>query len=463
MRILYASSEVAPFAKTGGLADVAKSLPRALGHIGCELSVVMPYYRCVKEMGLNVQPFRLGEFEFLRRKDTEGDYIFVVNDEYYMRDNLYSEPSGDYSDNDLRFSHFSRAITHLATRGELKPDVIHLNDWQTGLVPVYLRLQSAAIKTLFTIHNIGYQGLFSKDSLEKVGVPRSFFKINGLEYYGKISFLKAGIVYSSAVSTVSEGYKKEILTKKFGCGMEGILKTRKKDLYGIVNGVDYNDWDPGVDRFIRSKYGPDSIENKLDCKKDLIKSVGLPALTEKRPLIGVISRLAEQKGIDLIVEAAKDIIELGASVVILGTGDEKYNILCKDMALRYPGYVSSSITFDNALAHKIEAGCDMFMMPSRYEPCGLNQLYSMRYGTVPIVRATGGLDDTIIDLEKDPARGNGIKFSEATCKGLVTATARAISLYKDKNRWQKIVKSIMRQDFSWETSAGHYKELYGKL
>ena len=447
MKILYASSEVAPFAKTGGLADVAGSLPKALNEIGCRVTVALPFYRCVREMGIGPGHFRKDGVE----------YVFVVNDECYDRENLYSEPHGDYADNDVRFSHFSRAVADFAASSDA--DLVHCNDWQTGLVPIYLKLRGPHIKTLFTIHNIGYQGLFTRDSLKKIGIPRSFFKINGLEYYGKVSFLKAGIVYSSAVSTVSEGYKKEILTKEFGCGMEGILKTRRKDLYGIVNGVDYDDWDPQVDKFIKSRYGADSIEKKLDCKKDLIKSVGLPAQTEGRPLIGVISRLAEQKGIDLIVEAAKDIVNLGASIIVLGTGDEKYNALCKDMARCYPEYVSSSIKFDNALAHKIEAGCDMFMMPSRYEPCGLNQLYSMRYGTVPIVRATGGLDDTVIDGEN----GNGIKFAGATSKDLVQALERAIGIYRDKDAWRKLQKRIMGLDFSWKQSALHYKELYRKL
>jgi len=463
VKILFASAEVAPFAKTGGLADVAGSLPGALSELGLSTSVILPFYKCVQNMGLDFAQFRIGEFEFRRYKKSGVEYIFVVNDEYYKRDNLYSEPDGDYRDNDLRFSYFSKAITSFAVESDFKPDIINLNDWQTGLVPVYLKLLGAEVKTLFTVHNIGYQGLFKKDALERIGVPQSFYKIDGMEYYGKISFLKAGIVYSSAISTVSEKYSKEILTPEFGCGMDGILRTRRRELYGIINGVDYKDWDPAHDSHIALNYDSETIGKKNECKIDLIKSAGLPPETQKRPLIGIISRLAEQKGIDLVVEAAKEIIDLGASIIILGTGDAKYNDLSKNIARQYPEYISSHIKFDNELAHKIEAGSDMFVIPSRYEPCGLNQLYSMRYGTLPVVRATGGLDDTVIDLSRDKERGNGIKFTNATKEDLLNAISRAIKLYRNKAAWKEIIKKIMLLDFSWHASALRYKKLYEKL
>ena len=463
MNILFASSEVAPFAKTGGLADVAGSLPGALSEIGCSVKVILPLYKCVKNLRLDLAAFKVEGLDFYRYKDGPVEYIFVVNDEYYDRDNLYSEPQGDYPDNDLRFSYFSKAITAFASASDFRPDIINCNDWQTGLVPVYLKMRASGIKTLFTIHNIGYQGLFPKDALDKVGVPRKFYAINGLEYYGKISFLKAGIVYSSAISTVSKRYAEEILTKEFGCGMDGILKTRKDDLHGILNGVDYSQWDPVSDAHIKENYTAETIDKKAECKKDLIKSVNLPLGTLGRPLIGVISRLAEQKGIDLLIEGAPEIIELGASIIILGTGDEKYNKLCAEIARAHPEYISSHIKFDNELAHKIEAGSDMFAMPSRYEPCGLNQLYSLRYGTLPIVRATGGLDDTITDLYSNREEGDGIKFSGATKKDLVGAISRAVELYKDKALWREVQQRIMQLDFSWRSSAQHYKSLYSKL
>lgn len=463
MNIIFASSEAAPFAKTGGLADVGASLPGALGEISCRVTVVLPFYKSVKGMNLSLAPFSTGEFNFFLHEEKGIEHVFVANDDYYGRGNLYSEPGGDYPDNDLRFSYFSRAVVSFMEKHLPAPDIAHCNDWQTGLVPLYLKMRNSKIKTLFTVHNIGYQGLFAQENLDRIGVPRRFYNINGIEYYKKISFLKAGIVYSSAISTVSKGYAREILTPEFGCGMDGILKTRASDLYGIVNGVDYSDWDPAVDTHIAKNYGSGTLDGKRECKKDLIKEAKMPPQTLERPLIGVISRLAEQKGIDLVVEAAEDIIKSGASIVILGTGDAKYNNLCRNIAARHPEYVSSHITFNNALAHKIEAGCDMFVMPSRYEPCGLNQLYSFRYGTLPVVRATGGLEDTVVDIDADAENGNGIKFERAAKEDLMDAVSRAIELYKDKPRWEAIQKRIMKLDFSWKASASHYKELYTKL
>jgi len=461
MNIFFASPEVAPFAKTGGLADVAGSLPKALHQISCKVTVILPYYKCVKEMNLHLKPFTVEDFSFLELTRDNVRYVFLVNDEYYMRDHLYSEPTGDYPDNHLRFSYYCKAITALALHE--KPNLIHCNDWETGLVPLYLKIEKSNIKTLFTIHNIGYQGLFKKSILKEIAIPGKFYGINGIEYYRKVSFLKAGIVYSTAISTVSKKYSEEILTPKFGCGMDGILNTRLPNVYGILNGVDYSMWDPKTDKHLVSNYRSNTLDKKKECKKDLIKSVKLPDNTMKRPLIGIITRLAEQKGVDLIVDAASEIIELGASIVLLGTGDEKYNSLCKRIGEVHPEYISSNITFDNALAHKIEAGSDMFLMPSRYEPCGLNQLYSLRYGTVPVVRATGGLDDTIRDLNLDKEKGNGIKFENATKEDLLDAVSRAIKLYNDKELWASVQQRIMNLDFSWKASAFYYKDLYTRL
>jgi len=463
MNILFASPEVAPFAKTGGLADVGGSLPKALANIGEKVTVIMPFYKSVSDLNLDTKLFEIDKFDFLTMRQNNVDYVFLVNLDYYDRPNLYSEPEGDYPDNYLRFSYYCKAITAFAEKSNFKPDIIHCNDWQTGLVPLYIDERQKNTKTLFTIHNIAYQGLFKRERLEEIGIPRKYYNINGIEYYGKISFLKAGIVYSSAIGTVSEGYAREIMTHEFGCGMDGILGTRKDNMYGIPNGVDYTDWDPSIDKYIATTYTSESLEKKTECKKDLIKEINFPLNTVDRPLIGVISRLAEQKGIDLLVRAAKEIIDLGASIVILGTGDAKYNNLTRNIAERYPEYISSNIKFDNALAHKIEAGSDIFVMPSRYEPCGLNQLYSMRYGTLPVVRATGGLDDTVIDLHQDPNNGNGIKFRNAEEEDLLAALSRAIDLYKDKASWRDVQKRIMKLDFSWKKSAIHYRDLYKKL
>ncbi|MBN1353044.1 MAG: glycogen synthase GlgA [Candidatus Omnitrophica bacterium] len=464
MRILFASSEVAPFAKTGGLADVAEGLPRALSKIGCNLTVILPFYRSVKKSKLPLDKFSAGEYNFLRYKKGNIGYVFVDKDEYYDRDSLYCEmQSGDYADNEFRFSYFDKAVVEFAAQAMPPLDIIHLNDWQTGLVPIYLRLTKNPVKTLFTIHNIGYQGLFSRGALGALGIPRIFYNRKGMEHYGKISFLKAGLAYSSAINTVSTGYMREILTSRFGCGMERILKSRLPHVYGILNGVDYKDWDPSSDKYIRARYDCDSLEKKHECKTDLIERTGLPVETAARPIIGVISRLAEQKGIDLIAASAGSLVNMGASIVILGIGDRKYNRLCEKMASDYPGYISVHIKFDDEFAHMIEAGSDMILIPSRYEPCGLNQFYSMRYGTLPVVRATGGLDDTVSDIFENYRSGNGIKFQDATKTGLEEAVRRAISLYNDREKWQDVQKRIMKLDFSWDKSALRYKELYQKL
>ena len=463
MNILFASPEVVPFAKTGGLADVAGSLPKELAREGQAVKVILPFYKSVKNLDLSLKPKKIGSFAFLTYEDSGIEYVFVVNDKYYDRDALYGDKTGDYPDNYLRFSYYAKSIVEFALHSGFKPDIIHLNDWQTGLVPIYLKMENSPIKTLFTIHNIAYQGLFKNSVLKDISVPRDFYHINGIEYYNKISFLKAGIIYSTAISTVSKKYSEEILTTEFGCGMDGILKTRAHDLYGILNGVDYKDWDPRNDKYIAEKYGPETIGGKVFSKKDLINASGLLEDTIERPLIGVISRLAEQKGIDLLAEAARDIVNAGASIIILGTGDEKYNKICADLADEFPGRVASLIKFDNALAHKIEAGSDFFAMPSRYEPCGLNQLYSLRYGTLPIVRATGGLDDTITDLYADPENGNGIKFQDATKDALIEAVKRGIALYQKRDTWHSTLRRIMGLDYSWQRSATFYRELYSKL
>jgi starch synthase len=463
MNILFASPEVTPFAKTGGLADVSGSLPKALSRLGCNVTTILPLYRSVRALELDTKPFSHGPFRYQRYAEGGIEYLFVDNDAYYDRDNLYGEAQNDYPDNHLRFSHFCRAISALLQNEQKRTDLIHCNDWQTGLAPLYLRLNNLPQKTLFTIHNIGYQGLFDKDVLEDIGVPKTYYTVDGIEYYKKISFLKAGIVYASAISTVSKGYSEEILTPAFGCGMDGILKTRSSDIYGIVNGVDYTVWNPEIDPHIACTYTDETLEKKAVCKKDLMQTVGFSDDALSAPLIGVISRLAEQKGIDLIVEAAKELVDTGAYIIILGTGDERYNKLCREIAELFPERIASYITFDNQLAHKIEAGSDMFIMPSRYEPCGLNQLYSMRYGTVPVVRTTGGLDDTVTDLDGDREHGNGIKFPDATKEALVGAVQRAIGHFKKTDEWRAVQKRIMKLDFSWKASALQYADLYKSL
>ncbi len=478
LKILLASSEVAPFAKTGGLADVAGSLPSALQEMDCEVSVFLPFYRHTKTQDLNIKLVKRGlkaelghwdfDFSLFHTKREGVDFYFIDKEEYYDRDFLYGTPQGDYPDNAKRFAFFANAVLTGAQAINFKPDIIHCNDWQSALIPFYIKykFQNSDFlkhaKTLFTVHNLAYQGLFEKDIMPELGIGYEFFTPDTLEFWDKFSFMKAGILYSNAISTVSAGYAREILTKEFGCGLDGLLNVRKNDLYGVLNGVDYSEWNPKVDRYIKAKYDETSLEGKEICKKDLLSEMKLSPGADK-PLLGVISRLAAQKGIDIIADCAEAITKLGASLVILGTGDEKYHKILTALAKKYPKTIAVKIAFDNSLAHKIEAGSDMFLMPSRYEPCGLNQMYSLKYATIPLVRATGGLDDTIIDYTKDPKNANGFKFNEAEISDFMDALKRAVSVYKNKKQWHSLMLKAMSEDFSWGHSAKEYIKLYKKI
>jgi len=309
---------------------------------------------------------------------------------------------------------------------------------------------------------MAYQGLFNREVMRVLGLPKNLFTMNKLEFWGRVNFMKAGIIYSDAINTVSKGYAREILTQEFGCGLDGLLQTRKKDVYGIVNGADYSIWNPETDNFIAKKYSKGDLSGKIECKKDLLKQFGIEYSAE-RPVIGMITRLAEQKGIDLVADSMKEMLDLGVDFVLLGFGDEKYNNIFKDLAKRYKGRVGAKIDFDNALAHKIEAGSDMFLMPSRYEPCGLNQLYSMKYATVPVVRAVGGLDDTVENFNPATRKGNGFKFKHATKDAVLTAIKKATTLYKDKPSWNALLQNCLSHDFSWSSSAEKYEKLYEKI
>jgi starch synthase len=434
MNILLISPEVFPFAKTGGLADVAGALPEALAKKGHKASVILPYYQLVKKNGFKPVLFKKNislkinnreeVFNLLLVKNNGVDVYFIEKNEYYDREFLYGTPQGDYQDNAFRFAFYAKAI--LASIPYIgKQDVYHCNDWQSGLVPLYIKTHHQGdpmfnkAKVLFTIHNMAYQGLFPKDVVPYLDISWDLFTPSGVEFWDKLSFMKTGIIFSDAISTVSKGYSKEILTSEFGCGLDGLLKTREKDLYGIINGVDYSVWNPSVDKFIAKKYDEDDLKGKAECKKDLAKAFEIK-YNASRPLIAMITRLAEQKGIDLVVNIMKDILK-EADFVILGFGDEKYNNIFKDLAKNYKGKVGVSVKFDNALSHKIEAGADMFLMPSRYEPCGLNQMYSLKYATVPVVRAVGGLDDTIQNFNASTKKGNGFKFKDATNEALSKA------------------------------------------
>jgi len=475
LKVLIASSEVAPFAKTGGLADVAGSLPLTLGSSGCDVKVILPYYRQIKKQDFGIKLLKanikaeLGakavNFSLYYCQREKVDFYFIENDKYFDRDFLYGTPSGDYSDNAVRFGFFANAALDSMAAINFNPDIIHCNDWQTALIPFYLKYKFRDLKsftntkTLFTVHNLAYQGLFPRQVMPEIGVDDEFFIPDRLEFYGKLSFIKSGILYSDAVSTVSNGYAREILTKEFGCGLDGLLNMRKNDLYGILNGADYSEWNPKIDRYIKAAYDAKNLENKTKCRKDLITQMKLK-ISIDTPLLGVISRLAGQKGIDLIAESAGEIINLGCSLVILGTGDEKHHKLLRALARKYPKYIAVKIAFDNPLAHKIEAGSDMFLMPSRYEPCGLNQMYSLKYGTIPVVTAVGGLDDTIVDYTQNRKMGNGFKFNKANKADFIDALKRALSVYQNKKEWKELVLKAMGFDFSWTKAAKEYIRLY---
>ena len=475
MKIVIAASEAVPFAKTGGLADVAGTLPRELSVLGHDVVLIIPKYKTVGQKNIRTEkldgkisiPMADGTVDGGVSIYTEDEIktIFIENDWYYNRDGLYGGKDGDFSDNASRFIFFSKGVLSALKLMDFGPDIIHVHDWQTGLVPLYLKSifkddpLFSETSSVFTIHNIGYQGLFWHLDMPLVGVGWEYFTPEGIEFYGKINFLKAGMVYSDVINTVSEKYAQEIQTPEHGFGLDGVLRTRKKDLYGIINGIDTEEWNPSADTFIVKNYDPNDLSGKIENKKALLSDFYLPEKTDV-PLIGMISRLADQKGFDILAEAASEIMSMDIMMVILGTGERRYHNLLTKLSKEYPTKLGIKLTFDPKIAHLIEAGSDMFLMPSRYEPCGLNQMMSMRYGTIPIVRATGGLDDTVKDYSEKDGTGTGIKFGPYTPNALSSAVKKAVSLYKQREHWETMMKNAMAQDFSWKASAKKYEKLY---
>ncbi len=479
LRIFFLSPEVAPFAKTGGLADVAGALPKALREMGCDIRVAMPYYRMVKKgkftASVLYEDTEIPLFGEILKDDiflTEADAgvpLYLINkDEYFDREYLYGTPKGDYFDNVERFTYFSRMAFLLCKRLGFQPDVFHCNDWQTGFVPAYLRTVYnedpffSETSSLFTIHNIAYQGIFEERKLEVTGLPRETYHPDGIEYWGKINCLKAGIVFSDIINTVSRKYSREIQTPEFGYGLEGVLRDRSDDLYGILNGADYEEWNPKTDQLIAANYDENDLSGKPKCKDDLLAEFKLPRSLRKLPILGVISRLADQKGFDLLAESMGELMKMDLGFVLLGTGDQKYHTLFERIAKKYPNKAGIKIAYNNTLAHKIEAGSDIFLMPSRYEPCGLNQMYSLKYGTVPLVRATGGLDDTIDDYNPKTGEGTGFKFQIYSARDFLKAVRRALAVFRDREAWKRLVIQGMKADFSWQRAAKEYINLYGK-
>ena len=474
MHIAFAASECVPFSKTGGLADVVGALPRALAALGHKISVYSPLYRTTKLENPRIAvrsitvPFD-DQYRFCSIVDGgvhDGvQHYFVDYPAYFDRDALYGTPIGDYHDNAERFTLFCRAVLE-ASKILGIPDIFHCHDWQSALIPVLLRTlyeedpAFERVNSVFTIHNMGYQGLFPAEILPLLMLPWDLFTLTKMEFYGKVNFLKGALVYADFVTTVSRRYSLEIQTAEYGFGLEGVLRGRSGTVAGILNGVDYTKWSPEVDEFISAKYSSKDLAGKAMDKTELLREFGLA--DSKLPVIGIVSRFASQKGFDLIQQVGDRMAREEAIFVVLGSGDKTYEDLLRRLNKQYPTRFGVRIAYDDALAHKIEAGSDMFLMPSRYEPCGLNQIYSLRYGTVPIVRATGGLDDTIENWDPLAQKGTGFKFLEYSGEEMLATIRHAIELFKDKTAWQQLMRNGMGRDFSWNTAAREYVRVYEK-
>jgi starch synthase len=472
MRILFVASEGLPFSKTGGLADVIEALPKTLAAMGHQVAVLLPRYKRTPATGMVVSRLSIAiggstrNAAILDGGVVQGvQYFFVDDPGYFDRDQLYGTTQGDYPDNAERYAEFSRAAIQVAAQ-LWKPDVLHCHDWQAALVPALLRTQYEnnpelqATPVVLTIHNVGYQGVFPREVMARAGLPEVLFNLNGLEFYDQVSYLKGGLLFADALTTVSRRYAEEIQTPEFGHGLEGVVRSRADRLTGILNGVDYSAWDPQHDPLIAARYSAQDLAGKRECKKNLLDMFGLPVGNLRRPIAGIVSRFVDQKGFDLLDEVADELLEEELVVMALGTGDAKHERKLRDLARRYPARMAVKIAYDNPLAHKIEAGADLFLMPSRYEPCGLNQIYSLRYGTVPVVRATGGLDDTIEAYDARSGQGTGFKFQEYTGEAFLQAVQEALAVYRDKKAWRGLQVSGMAKDFSWKASAAEYARLY---
>ena len=477
MHIAFVASEGVPFSKTGGLADVVGALPRALAALGHQVSVYLPRYRQTKltEPATVVRSITIPfddkyRFASVVTGGSQGGVrcYFVEYPPYFDRDALYGTSVGDYPDNAERYALFSRAVIE-ASKILGVPNVFHCHDWQSALVPILLRtvyaedpaLREAA--TVFTIHNMGYQGLFPPETLPLLMLPWDLFTMSKMEFFGQVNFLKGALTYSDYVTTVSRKYSQEIQTAEYGFGLEGVLHDRASTVSGILNGVDYDEWSPQTDKFAVAKFSPQDLAGKAKCKQDLLAAFGMAAADAKLPVIGIVSRFAAQKGFDLISQIADRLARESMIMVALGAGDKPYEELFLRLHKQFPNKIAVKVAYDNAIAHKIEAGADMFLMPSRYEPCGLNQIYSLKYGTVPVVRATGGLDDTIEPWDARTGKGTGFKFTEYIGESLLLTIRQALQAYSDQTSWQVLMRNGMNKDFSWNASAREYGKIYDRV
>ena len=476
MRLLLASSEVHPYSKTGGLADMAGALGKALAQAGHRVGLVTPLYLGVRERFGGLKPldfpldFPLGLARFHGEVWTLEPHpgltvYFIDQPEFYQRSSLYQTHGADYPDNAERFLFFSKAIAHLALHLAWEPEVLHLNDWQTGFAALFIRHQrrqpegKGVPATCMTIHNLAYQGQFPPGQYALANLPWDYFNPDGVEFYGKVNCLKAGIAFADVITAVSPGYAREITTDQFGCGLDGLLRRRQDALFGILNGVDYQEWDTTNDPFLPHPYSLRDLSGKLAGKLELQKEFGLPP-NAAVPLFGNIGRLVGQKGIDILLGALEEMVSANLQFVLLGTGSPEFERACQDLARRFPSQVAVRIGFDERLSHRIEAGCDFFLMPSCFEPCGLNQMYALRYGAIPIVRATGGLDDTVVDAREDAPRADGIKFNEYSAQALAKAIRKALVLFQEPEALAHFRANAMTVDFSWARTADNYLAAY---
>ena len=469
MRVVFVTPELAPIAKVGGLGDVAASLPRALARLGHEVLVIVPGYGdreriALKRLDVRFQVDMDGRprsVRLSRARLNNVPTIFIENEDYFDGRGIYGEDGVDYEDNAFRFALFSRAALAAAREVDFSPDVFHVHDWQTALLPVYRTLDDGApdAPTVLTLHNMAYQGLGPSDWLERLSLPRELFRIDGLEFYGRLNFLKGGLVFADRLTTVSPRYAREIQTEAFGAGLEGVLRERADVLDGILNGIEPKDWHPGRDPGLVVPFASTRLAGKQANKEALQRELGLRQ-APRVPLLAAIGRLVPQKGFDLLLAAAPRLVEAGAQLVVLGSGNEEMLASFRELAARFPEAVSANRGFQDALGRRIYAGADLFLMPSRYEPCGLGQMIALRYGTIPIVRATGGLADSVRDLDEDEAGGNGFTFEGLDVPSLLDVVGRALGHYEDERRWRGWVRRAMREDLSWTGSAAQYVGVY---
>lgn len=483
MNILIATSEVVPFAKTGGLADVCGALPESFAQKGHLVKVFLPKYQSAQKYFDKMQQLDIKQnihingsvYELtcysLKHKKLPLEFIFIANDILFDRPELYMDRATgkDYEDNDDRFIFFNLAVLEVAKALSFKPDIAHVHDWQAALIPAYLKLNYLNdaffqnCKSVLTIHNLAFHGMFPNKSFTKLNLSQTlFYPTSPFEFYGKVNFLKAAIAYTDKITTVSKTYAKEIQTKEFGCGLDGVLRERSDDIIGILNGVDYKIWSPTRDSEIAHFFRVQNLSGKKMNKIELLNYAKLP-IRDKTPLIGIISRLSDQKGFDLIKEISDDLFNLDIQFILLGTGDDKYHKLFTELEKKYPDKCKAFLKFDNSLAHKIEAGADMFLMPSKYEPCGLNQIYSLKYGTIPIVRKVGGLADTVLPYDNNDETGTGFLFESYDSDEFLQTIKTAVNLFKVRRKWTKLMKNAMASDFSWDKSAEQYVQLFESL